>query len=120
MIILPYLQIAVLLIYERKLPRGQDGRDRTRTASLWALNRATAERNDPHVAADMLHLADAAQHLGRTEKAGLASRAMRRTRGSDLEAFALQIAADIALQNGLPGIATLSLDQAVISVDETV
>jgi hypothetical protein len=45
---------------------------------------------------------------------------MRLTRGSDLEAFALEIAADIALQNGLPGIATLSLDQAVISVDETV
>jgi len=33
---------------------------------------------------------------------------------------ALQIAADITLQNRLPGIATLLLDQAIISVDETV
>jgi tetratricopeptide (TPR) repeat protein len=92
-----------------------------RTAGLRALNRATAGRNDRYVAVDMLHLANAAQHLGRTKEAlDWLSRALRITRGSDLEAFALQIAADIALQNGLPGIATLLLDQAIISVDETV
>jgi hypothetical protein len=92
-----------------------------RTAGLRALNRATAERDDRYVAVDMLHLANAAQHLGRTGEAlDWLSRALRLVRGSDLEAFALQIAADIALQNRLPGIATLLLDQAIISVDETV
>jgi len=92
-----------------------------RTAGLRVLNRAAAERDDRYVAVDMLHLANAAQHLGRTGEAlDWLSRALRLARGSDLEAFALQIAADITLQNRLPGIATLLLDQAIISVDETV
>jgi tetratricopeptide (TPR) repeat protein len=69
----------------------------------------------------MLHLATAAQHLGRTEEAlDWLSRALRIARGSDLETFALQIAADIALQNRLPVIATLLLHQAIITADETV
>jgi tetratricopeptide (TPR) repeat protein len=92
-----------------------------RTAGLRALNRATAARNGRYVAVDMLYLADAAQHLGRTDEAlDWLSRALRITRGSDLDAFALQIAADVALQNRLPDIATLLLDQAITTVDETV
>jgi tetratricopeptide (TPR) repeat protein len=92
-----------------------------RSAGLRALNRAMAVRNDRYVAVDMLHLANAAQHLGRTAEAlDWLSRALRLTQGSDLDAFALEIAADIALQNRLPGIATLLLDQVITSVDETV
>ena len=94
---------------------------KARTAGLRALNRATIGADDRYVAVDMLHLANTAQHLGRTEEAlDWLARAMRLARGSDLEAFVLQIAADIALQNRLPGIATLLLDQAITSVDETV
>lgn len=96
-----------------------------RAAGMRALNRATAEKDAfRYVAIDMLHLANAAQHLGRTEEAmDWLSRVLRMTRsmrGSDLDAFAMQIAADIALQNRLPGIATLLLDQAVASVEESV
>jgi tetratricopeptide (TPR) repeat protein len=92
-----------------------------RTAGLRALNRATAGHDYRYVATDMLHLANAAQHLGRTgEAVDWLSRALRIARGSDLEAFAFQIAADIALQNRLPGIATLFLDQTITTVDETV
>jgi hypothetical protein len=65
----------------------------------------------------MLHLANAAQHLGRTQEAlDWLATGLRLTRGSDLDAFAWPLAADIALQNGLPNIATLLLDQTIISV----
>jgi len=91
------------------------------STGLRALDRATAGRNVRYVAIDMLYLANAAQHLGHTEEAlDWLSRSLRMMRGSDLEAFALQVAADIALQNGLPDIAALLLDQAIITADETV
>src|SRR5438105_6207597 len=96
-----------------------------RSAGLRALNKSALARNGyRHVAIDMLHLANSAQHLGSTREAlDWLSRALRITRslrGSDLDSFALQIAADVALQKGLPGIATLLLDQAITSVGETV
>jgi tetratricopeptide (TPR) repeat protein len=92
-----------------------------RSAGLRALDRAIAEHDPRYVALDMLHLANAGQHLGRTPEAlDWLARALRLTRGSDLDAFAWPIAADIALQNGLPEIAMLLLDQAIITIGEDV
>lgn len=93
-----------------------------RTIGLTALYFAVREQSDSHVAIDMIQLAETALRRRNEEEAlDWLSRALRITRGlrnSELDAFALQIAADIALQNRLPRVALLFLDQAVIATSE--
>lgn len=95
-----------------------------RTVGLTALNFAVSEHSDGHIAIDMIQLAEAALRLGKAEEAlDWLSRALRITRGlrdPELDAAALQIAADIALQNRLPRVALLFLDQAIIATSEII
>jgi tetratricopeptide (TPR) repeat protein len=94
-------------------------------AGLRALDFAIAIKAESrYIAIDMVHLARAAIRLGRVPEAlEWLSRLLRLTRtqrSPELTGMALRTAADLALNQGLPQIAMLLLDQAVISSGEAI